>query len=78
MTYQIITPNEKEKAWAVWCTFQFSAEKGGNAKVKSFLEYLKSGIYPECFKEFLIREVETNRAFVLEKVYDKLLEELSK
>lgn len=74
MKYEIITLDEKNHARIVWGTFCFTTDKKSNEKAVSFLGYLKSS--SSHFDDFLLYEVETDRAIPLHFIYDSVVSKL--
>ena len=68
MKYEIITLDEKNRKRIVWGTFCFTTDKKSNEKAVSFMGYLKSNA--NNFDDFLLYEVETDRAVPLHFVFD--------
>ena len=74
MKYEIITLDEKNHTRIVWGTFCFTTDKKSNEKAVSFLGYLKSS--SSHFDDFLLYEVETDRAIPLHFIYDSVVSKL--
>lgn len=74
MKYEIITLDEKNHTRIVWGTFCFSTDKKSNEKVVSFLGYLKSNT--THFEDFLLYEVETDRAIPLSAIFSIVVDKL--
>ena len=74
MKYEIITLDEKNHSRIVWGTFNFSTDSKSNEKIVSFLGYLKSS--SSHFDEFLLYEVETDRAIPLHFIFDSVVSKL--
>lgn len=74
MKYEIITLDEENKKRIVWGTFCFTTDKKSNEKVVSFMGYLKSS--SSHFDEFLLYEVETDRAIPLHFIFDAVVSKL--
>lgn len=75
MKYEIFTLDEKKNTRVIWGTFYFSTDKKENARFKSFLLYLQKNV--SCFNSFYIREVETNKYFLLSMYFYLILDKLS-
>ena len=74
MTYQIITLDEKNKNRVIWGTFPFTTDKKDAAKIISFLEYIKTSCRNESF---LVHELETDKAYKFNDVYQIMIDKLS-
>lgn len=74
MKYEICTLNEKEHTRVIWGTFYFSENKKENERFKSFLLYLQKNTTNGMF---YIREVETEKWFLLSMYFDYIIKKLS-
>lgn len=71
MTYQMITLNENDKSRTIWGTFSYPAEDP--QRVIDFLHYLQTSARPG---DFLVHELETDRAFRFTAVLPAMIRKL--
>lgn len=76
MSYQIITLNHEEKSRIVWGSFCYPDNKKDADRIASFLRYLKKNVI--SLDNFLIYEIETDKAFPFLSVYDHMIAKLEK